>query len=100
MGHVDVSSLPALDAAGEKDDDLIAVPAEVDAVSWPRLQTYLQNTGTHAMMISRISSCQALKDCRHSRSWYGIQCPEPVLERTKAISGQIFANFDHAIGTT
>jgi hypothetical protein len=49
VGHVDVSSLPSLAAAGEKDDDLIAVPAEVDAVSGSRLQTYLQNTGTHAI---------------------------------------------------
>jgi hypothetical protein len=96
-GHADVSSLPPLDPAAQKNDEFITVPAKVDAIPGTRLHADLQYAAAHALVISRVPRRKAQQ---HSRPRHCIESPEPGSEWTKAINGQVFANVDQAIGTT
>lgn len=96
----DVRGLPAFDPAGEKDDNFMAIPAEVDPVPGPGVKPDLDNAQTHAMMIAGIPGCGPLKHSGDSCPGSWIELSKPLPKRAEAISGQVLPDVVHVIGTT
>src|SRR5262245_34210585 len=97
MRLLDVSALAALVAADEQDDHFVAVPAEVNAVSWPNVEATFHDARAYRLTVSWVAQRHLPHAKVDTRACLYVKRLQPFGVKRSASVVAILAQLEHGL---
>jgi hypothetical protein len=94
---IDVPLLAPLRAADEQDDQLVAVPAEIDPVAGADIDPPLGNALADRLHVPEITGLHPGERGAHLQCGTSVEAFEPVGKRTRAFLGLVLDDVNHTL---
>jgi hypothetical protein len=83
--------LPSFVAAGEKQDHVLTLSAEIYPISWTEVDTELKDAGADWLDVAELAGAETLQGHRHASAGGRVEAIAPFLERALAGFGAVCA---------
>src|ERR1700761_2058652 len=96
MGRIDVALLSLFASAGQKDNDRLAIPPEINSIAGTEIDAIFEHAISNAFDVGEVTLLDPGKGADDPGAGYRIEIREPFCERAFVVSRNIVADLKHA----